>query len=223
MVSVDIKHQRILSYLLTETKILEVHFKSDTSAHSIEDNWCKKPENMDRIIKQWSRRNLSIYGKVLTAKTLIISQFIYIMQSVGLPEKTWNIINQKLYTFIRKRKYNNKKAFQKVKRKVLTQDIDKGGLKMVDMKSYQNALYLSWVPKLMASNIDNPYWKTLPTLFFSKLGKGLDIFNTCCQWTDLIGMPKHAGEFWRNVLQTWVKLKMKFKDELPQSVCPKCT
>ena len=58
----------------------------------------------------------------------------------------------------------------------------------------------------MASNIDNPYWKTLPTLFFSKLGKGLDIFNTCCQWTDLIGMPKHAGEIWRNVLQTWLKL-----------------
>ena len=60
------------------------------------------------------------------------------------------------------------------------QDIDEGGLKMVDMKSHQNALYLSWVPKLMASNIDKPHLKTLPTLFFSKLGKGLDIFNTCC-------------------------------------------
>ena len=82
---------------------------------------------------------------------------------------------------------------------------------------------LSWVPKLMASNIDKPNLKTLPTLFFSKLGKGLDIFNTRCGWTDLIGMPKHTGEFWRNAVQTWLKLRMKFKDELPQSVCPKCT
>ena len=46
------------------------------------------------------------------------------------------------------------------------QDTDKGGLKMVDMKTLQNALYFSWVPKLMAENIDKPHWKTLPTLIF---------------------------------------------------------
>jgi len=47
------------------------------------------------------------------------------------------------------------------------QDIDKGGLKMVDMKTLQNAVYLSWVPKLMAENINKPHWKTLSTLIFS--------------------------------------------------------
>lgn len=150
---------------------------------------------MDRIIKQWSRRNLSIYGSVLIGKTLIVSQFIYIMQSVGLPEKTPNIINRKLYTFIWKKKYDNKKAFEKMKRKVLMQN-------MVDMKALQIVLYLSWVPKLMESEIDKPHWKTLPVFIFSKVGKGLDIFNTRCEWTDLIGIPKHAGEFWRNVVQT---------------------
>jgi len=63
------------------------------------------------------------------------------MQSVGLPEKTPNFINRKSYTFIWKKKHNNKKAFQKMKRKVLMQD-------MVDTKALQNAFYLSWVAKL---------------------------------------------------------------------------
>ena len=45
-----------------------------------------------------------------------------------------------------KKKYNNKKAFEKVKRKIL---IDKGGLKMTDMKTLQEALYLAWIPKLV--------------------------------------------------------------------------
>ena len=57
---------------------------------------------MDRIIKQWSRRNLSIYGKVLIAKTLIISHFIYIMQSVGLPEKTKHYPLKTIYFHLEK-------------------------------------------------------------------------------------------------------------------------
>ena len=46
--------------------------------------------------------------KGLIVKTLIISQFIYITQSVGLQENTVNIINQKLNTFMWKKKYNKK-------------------------------------------------------------------------------------------------------------------
>ena len=98
-------------------QILGVDFKSDTSAQFNEDNWRQTTitENKNRIINQRSRRNLNIYVKVLIVKTLIISQFIYITQSVGLPENTVNIINHKLHTFMWKKKYNNKKAVDKSK------------------------------------------------------------------------------------------------------------
>ena len=69
---------------------------------------------MKRIINQWSRRNLSIYGKILIAKTHIISQFIYVMQSIGLPERALSSINHTLYTFIwKKRKTVTKKPSKK--------------------------------------------------------------------------------------------------------------
>lgn len=114
-------------------KILGVHYRSNVSAQHI-DNWTKKIENMKRVIKQWSRRNLRIYGKVVIAKTFIISQLIYIMQRTGLPEDILSEINRTLFAFLWKGKHSNKKAFEKVKRKVLTQEFGQGGLKMIDMK-----------------------------------------------------------------------------------------
>ena len=59
-----------------------------------------------------------------------------------------------------KRKLVTKEAFEKVKRKVLVQDYDKGGLKMIDMKILQSALYLSWIPKLITKSTDK--WKVFP-------------------------------------------------------------
>ena len=60
------------------------------------------------------------------------------------------------------------KLLTKVKRKIIVQDIDKGGLKMVDMKILQNALYLNYVSTLMGSKSDKPQWKTRLNLIFSR-------------------------------------------------------
>ena len=48
------------------------------------------------------------------------------------------------------------------------QDIDKGAIKMVDMKILQNALYLNWMSTLMGSKSDKPQWKTRLNLIFSR-------------------------------------------------------
>ena len=141
--------EKCLLFHPSETKILGIIFKNNTSVHFIEENWTAKIENTIKMIKQWSRRNLIIYGNILIAKTFLISQFMYIMQSIGIPEEALHKINRIIYTFIWKKKYNNKKAFEKVKRKVLCQDTSKGGLKMIDMNTLQQSLYLSWIPKII--------------------------------------------------------------------------
>ena len=82
------------------------------------------------------------------------------MQSIDLPERVLSSINHTLYTFLWKKKNSNKKAFLKVKSKVLMQDYDKGGLKMIGTKILQSALYLSWIPKLITKSTDK--WKVFP-------------------------------------------------------------
>ena len=102
-------------------------------------------------------------------------------------------------------KNSNKKAFEKVKRKVLMQDYDKGGLKMIDMKILQRALYLSWIPKLITKSTDK--WKVFPKIFNSQLGEGLSILHKPCVLKDLMGYLRKEGEFWRHVLDNWIKVR----------------
>ena len=200
-----------------QIKILGINYKSDVSAQDIDANWSKKIENMKRIIIQWSRRNLSIIGKILVAKTFIISQFIYTMQAVGLPEDILTEINRILFTFIWKKRYSNKKAFEKVKRKVLTQDFDQGGLKMIDMKILQDALYLTWIPRLISSE-NNATWKVVPTSIFSHLGEGMNILAHNCNPKEIRGLPRNAGLFWTAVLKKWLNVKMINDGELNNNI-----
>ena len=49
----------------------------------------------------------------------LASQFVYVMRSIGLSQVVLNKINSILYKFLWKRKHSNKRAFEKVKRKVM--------------------------------------------------------------------------------------------------------
>lgn len=118
------------------------------------------------------------------------------MQSVGLPEKTLNIINRKLYTFIWKRKYDNKKAFQKVKCKVLTKDIDKRGLKMVDMKSHQNAL-LELGAKINGKQHRQTQLENTSNSVFLQIRKRLRHF----QYTLWVDRPYWDAKTYRRILE----------------------
>ena len=85
--------------------------------------------------------------KGLIVKTLIISQFIYITQSVGLPENTVNIINHKLHTFMWKKKYNSKKAVDKSKCKIQWKTLLNLIFSRKRLRHFEHTL-----------RIDRPYW-----------------------------------------------------------------
>ena len=201
------KHRRETFHELKwvkQIKILGICFSSLKPAKEIEDNWCNKIESMKRVIQQWSRRNLSIIGKTIIAKTFIISQFIYVMQAIGLPQKVLITINSALYTFLWKKKTSNRKAFEKVKRKVLVLNTEKGGLKMIDMITLQKALQLRWISKLATKKEEK--FKTIPKILLSKLGVGLSILYTPCHPNKLLGNIDE-NPFWKEVLVKWLHLK----------------
>ena len=95
-------------------KILGMYFSNETSPEQLEENWTKRLESLERTLALWARRDLSIIGKIHILKTFGLSLFIYMMQSVGIPESTLNKINQMFFRFLWKKKFTNKKAFEKV-------------------------------------------------------------------------------------------------------------
>ena len=79
----------------------------------------------------------------------------------------------------------------------------------MDIKTLQNVLYLSWIPKLLSESNDK--WNEFPELYYSQLGEGLSILHTSCIWEKLTGFEKDEGDFWKKVPENWL-VKVKQED-----------
>ena len=63
----------------------------------------------------------------------------------------------------------------RIKRSVLINTYEKGGLDMVDIDSYFKSLKISWGSRLTNNSLAN--WKVIPMKYFNKLGKKWLVFN----------------------------------------------
>ena len=121
-------------------------------AIDIDENWTGRIEKLTLIIQLWCMRDLSIMRKIMIVKCFLASQLIYIMQSTGLPEKKVLIdANRLLYKFIWQKRFSNRKAFENVKRVIVEENLEDGGLKLVNVVHLQKAFHLQWVGKLAKS------------------------------------------------------------------------
>ena len=73
-------------------------------------------------------------------KSLVVPKFVYLLTS--LPSPTKNSFHQTetiFYSFI----WGNKR--DKIARKILINTIENGGLKMIDIRTFDKVLKISWV------------------------------------------------------------------------------
>jgi hypothetical protein len=183
-------------------KILGIHFCNTLPASEIEENWLPRMETIQRIIVTWSKRNLSIMGKICIVKSLLLSQYIYSMQSLDAPEDILKKINTMLFRFIWKKKYSNTRAFEKVKRKVMCKEYEKGGLNMIDVFDVQKSFLLAWANRLLAEKDEQ--WKSVPNELFSRLGKSNCCFSSNMKSKVFKGLGYITNSFWKHVLQCWL-------------------
>ena len=54
-------------------KILGVFLSTRAESSNIPENWTAKNEDIELTVQRWSKRNLSLAGKVLIAKTFLLS------------------------------------------------------------------------------------------------------------------------------------------------------
>ena len=179
--------------LVNKIKILGIYFKSDEMAKNIEDNWNNRIERIQTLIKEWSKRDLSIKGKIVVIKTFLISQLTFVMQSIGVPDSVLNKINSVLYKFIWQRKNSNKKAFEKVKRKIMESDIEQGGLKMINVCDLQKQFYLQWAGKLYSDTNEN--WGFIPRWHLNKILNDNGSFFINCKAKEVLELDDIDNSF----------------------------
>ena len=81
-------------------KILGVYFNNSVSAGDILQNWEPKINNIKVLINTWSKRNLSLSGRVISIKTLLLSQITHLLMSLRAPSDKILQVNNLLYKFL---------------------------------------------------------------------------------------------------------------------------
>ena len=115
------------------------------AAKCYELNWNKKLDAVKRVIAQWKQRStsLTIQGKILVVKTLVLPKIIFPATILCVPEDIVKELKCCIYEFI----WGGKR--DRIKRSVLSNSVINGGMNMVDIDSFLCALKASWITKLV--------------------------------------------------------------------------
>ena len=178
-------------------KILGVTFTAevfDIWDHNLEDTLHK----VNSLINVWSKRRLTLPGKITVIKSLILSKFTHLFLALPNPPGDFQkLLERKLYKFL----WNN--GPDRISRKNIVKNIQAGGLRMVNVSVFITSLKVTWLRRLiMFSDSDN--WSTLSRINLNKLfSLGDSYIKTVIN--DL------RNPFWKHILESWVQYIRSFK------------
>ena len=185
--------KRGLKWGSSSFKLLGINFSVDLE-QMLELNYKPKFQEIDSIIKQWSKQYLTPLGKITLIKTLMISKLNHLFLSIPSPNE--NMLNQfisNIYNFL----WDGKP--DKVKRDLLCQEYYLGGLKMVNVRAFIQGLKLTWIRRILHSDSK---W-----LHLLKANLGLDFKELL-----YLGPIKVINnKFWLEVFEAWKELNLKRK------------
>lgn len=181
-------------------KILGVVVNPCTKIEELCVNWEPKMELIERSIRAWTMRNLTMVGKVLIVKSLLASQLSFIGSIIDLPSEFVNRLNRMFFKFVWG-------GSEKVKRTTLINEYEKGGLKMLNLSHFLDSLKLTWIKKLADSEIST--WKNIPISLLKNTCLDLNIFKCNCSFETMNksvkGILKEIPSFYLNLVKVWLK------------------
>ena len=127
-----------------KVKALGVWFATDQDM-VISLNYTEKLTKIKSILGCWKFRRLSLIGKIVVLKSLVASQLVYVFSPLQTNHEVIKEINKLFFNFL----WNDKG--DKIKRAVMINDYPSGGLKMIDVISFNKSLKASWIKKYLDS------------------------------------------------------------------------
>ena len=170
------------------------------SDESIQMNYNPLLEKAKTILSSWSKRSLSLYGKVNIINTLIASLFVYRM--LVLPVIGKDMI-KRLEDMITKFLWSN--GTSKISLKILKCSKESGGLNLVDFYKKDLALKVSWI-NIIKEDI------YLANLAYRIIAPELKELIWCCNLSEKQIPKLFRMNFWTDVLYAWSKLNFKGVD-----------
>ena len=155
-------------------------------------NWTERIEKLEKILDCWKKRHLTLFGKITVIKSLALHKLIYVASILPYDDLIIKTVNNLIFKFL----WDGKK--DKIRRTIIINKIENGGLNMIDFECQMKALKAAWIPRLYEKN--NMFNK-IPYFFFDKLASNLDIVLKMNDFSfkEIIQIPT----FYRQVLHAY--------------------
>jgi exonuclease III len=108
--------------------------------------WTSKLQELHKLFARWTKRSLSLTGRVVVSKMLAIPKLIYLAQALDIPEDLLSQLTTSVWSFVWKGKRD------KVSRSVMSLPYDRGGQKMLDPGVMIASLHCKAIKRLLASD-----------------------------------------------------------------------
>lgn len=184
----------------TPIKVLGIYHSYNKEA-AISKNFDDKIESLLKMLHWWKARNLSLTGKILIVKALGLSKFSLLSSLVSVPQAVVSKINTAIYNFI----WNGKT--DKVKRTLLEQEYEDGGLKMLDFGTMVKGAKVKWIKRYLSC--EDMTWKVMFEKFCCKVNLNVFLRSNF----DINELPETIPRYYAESIGYWHELKIKNVEE----------
>ena len=195
-----IKYLQELNFKWNPESFTTLGIEFTTDLGDITDiNIRKKLPAIKTEIDNWSKRDLTPFGKVTVIKSLILSKVVHILQALPTPSK--QIIKEVeniLYKFL----WSNKP--DSIKRAVVKQQLKDGGLNMPDIKRFDASLKITWIRKLL---LQNAKWSEITNLICPNINR-INFFGP--EYLKIL-INNTNNLFWKHTLLSYGDFAKSFK------------
>ena len=162
---------------------------------TVSHNYKDKVEKARRMLGCWKFRRLSLFGKIMVLKSLVVSQLVYILGPLQTDYEAIKELNTIFYKFL----WNEKG--DKIKRNVMINNLPEGGLKMIDVSSFNKSLKAYWIKGYFNTN-NGSSWKSIFDFEFQPYG-GKAVLLGNLNKKDIQDLIKTSDPFVKEILEIW--------------------
>ena len=123
-------------------KVLGINFSVNIE-EIVPLNYDNKLQEIDTLLKRWSKRHLTPFGKITVIKSMALAKLVHLFINLPDPKISFiNKLNKMFHDFL----WDGKRA--KIKTETARAEYQKGGLNMVDVNSFIASLKICWLKRM---------------------------------------------------------------------------
>ena len=143
-------------------------------------------------------------------KSLAIAKMTYVSLCLTIPEKVIKEIDMRIFRFLWGKR-------DRIKRESIINEIEKGGLKMIDIRVHFNAIKAAWVPRIVNAPHDH-MWSLLPKQYFSTFGNNYAIVKSTFTSLKMFPLLKRIPQFYQDVVLSYNASKVIHHEDFKNAI-----